>query len=95
LLAQTLFSADLVLSWLRMERLRYRINRAHDSLKQFFLQDGNTNRPNEIAIILAAFTDYECAKDEAALPFDGAIFEKLNPVLSKQWEGMKAQLNIK
>lgn len=95
LLAQTLFSADLVLSWLRMERFRYRTNRVHDSLKQFFLQDGSVATPNGMAIVLVAFTDYECAKDEAAFPFDSDIFNKLNPLLSKQWEEMKIQLNIK
>jgi len=95
LLAQTLFSADLILSWLRMERFRYRINRVHDSLKQFFLQEGNIEKSNGMAIVLVAFTDYECAKDEAAFPFNSDLFDKMNPILSKQWEDIKVQLNIK
>jgi hypothetical protein len=95
LLAQTLFSADLVLAWVRMERFRVRTNRVHESLKQFFLQDGNIEKPNCIAIVLVAFTDYECAKDEATLRLDPAVFAKLNPVLSRRWEEMKMRLNIK
>jgi hypothetical protein len=94
LLAQTLFSADLLIAWLRMERFRFRTNRVHESLRQFFLQDGNVENPNGMAIVLVAFTDYECAKDEAAIPLDGAVFEKLNPLLSERWDKMKQQLNI-
>jgi hypothetical protein len=95
LLAQTLFSADLVLAWIRMERYRVRTNQVHESLRQFFLQDGSVEKPNGLAIVLAAFTDYECAKDEATLPLDSAVFGKLNEVFSKRWEEMKLQLNIK
>ena len=93
-LAQTLFSADLVLKLVRLERFRVRTGRVHDHLEQFFLQAGGVEKPNDLAVLIGAFTDYECAKDEAALPLEGKYFEKLNPTLSRQWEEMKARLKI-
>lgn len=95
LIAQTLFSADLTLAWVRMERFRLRTMRVHESLRQFFLQDGGVDKPNGLAIVLVAFTDYESAKDEAGLILDSDIFKELNPVVSRRWEEMKEQLNIK
>jgi len=95
ILSQTLFSADLILQWIRLERFRLRTNRVYARLEQFFLQNADINRPNDIAILLAAFTDYECAKDEAVLPLDSEVFEKLNPRLSTEWEEIKKRLGIK
>jgi hypothetical protein len=51
-------------------------------------------QPGDTAIVLAAFTDYECAKDEAVIPIDHKVFDRLNPALSKKWEGIKQRLKI-
>jgi len=93
-LAQTLFSADVILKWIRLERFSMRTNRVYAQLEQFFLQKGDTDNPNDMALMLSAFTDYECAKDEAVIPLDQNIFERLNPVVSKQWQEMQQRLNI-
>jgi hypothetical protein len=95
MLAQTVFSADLILEWIRLERLRMRAGRVHANLEQFFLQKGDIRQPSNIAILLAAFADYECAKDEAGIPLDPKVFRKLNPSLSKKWDAIKARLNIR
>jgi hypothetical protein len=94
LLAQTVFSVDVVLHWIRMERFSYRVNRVRQGLHQFFVQGGTAGDQNGLAITLAAFADYECAKDEAAMPIDGRLFKKLNPKLSKQWDQLRATLKI-
>jgi hypothetical protein len=93
-LAQTLFSADVVLNWFRMERFRFRTSQVHEQLRQFFLQGGSAKKPNGMAIVLAAFTDYECAKDEAAMPLDTAIFSRINTPTSARWEEIKQALGI-
>jgi low affinity Fe/Cu permease len=95
IIAQTLFSADLILKWIRLERFRNRANRVYEGFQQFFLQEGDTNKPNHMAILLAGFTDYECAKDEAVLPLDEKIFQKLNPALSVNWQQTRERLGIK
>lgn len=94
-LAQTLFSADLVLKLVRLERYRVRTIRVFDHLEQFFLQAGGNEKPNDVAILIGAFTDYECAKDEAALPLPSKLFLKLNPELSAKWEEMQRRLKLK
>jgi hypothetical protein len=93
-LAQALFSGDLILKWIRLERFRMRTSQVHEKLKQFFLQQGNVNRPNDLAILIAAFTDYECAKDEAATPLEKEVFDRLNPAVSAEWQQLKTQLQI-
>jgi len=95
MLAQTVFSTDLILEWIRLERFRIRTSRVHAHLEQFFLQSGNAEQPSDTAIVLAAFTDYECGKDEAVISLDQKVFDRLNPVLSKKWEGIKERLNIR
>jgi hypothetical protein len=95
MLAQTVFSADLILGWIRLERFRMRTSRVNAHLEQFFLQCRDAVQPGETAIVLAAFTDYECAKDEAVISIDSKVFNKLNPILSKEWEKVKRRLNIR
>ncbi|MDE3099498.1 MAG: hypothetical protein KGJ88_08480 [Verrucomicrobiota bacterium] len=94
LLSQTLFSADLILKWMRLERFRLRTCRVYAELEQFFLQGGDTKKSNDMAILLSAFTDYECAKDEAVIPLDQKTFNQLNGTLSKRWEEMQQRLGI-
>lgn len=93
-LAQTLFSADLVLKLIRLERFRVRTVRVHDQIEQFFLQSGGEEKPNDVAVLIGAFTNYECAKDEAAMPLKAKYFNKLNAELSQKWEEMKRRLNL-
>ena len=93
-LAQTLFSADLALKLIRMERFRVRTASVHAKLEQYFLLAGGIDRPNELAVLIGAFSDYECAKDEAALPLEGKYFDELNPELSREWDEMKKRLKL-
>ena len=91
---QTVFSADVILSWWRMERYRIRVSQVHEQLRQFFVQGGAAKKPNATAIILAAFTDYECAKDEASFPLSSSVFKAINPTVSAEWKQIKATINL-
>lgn len=93
-LAQTVFSADIVLRWLKMERFCFRAGQVHEHLRRFFLQGGKVRTPNGTAIVLSAFADYECAKDEAAIPIDSKIFNETNAVVSAEWIELKRTLRI-
>ena len=93
-LAQTLFSGDLVLKLIRQERFRIRTARVHKCLYDYFLLSSGAEKPNDTAVVIGAFTDYECAKDEAAFPLESEYFEKLNPELSRQWEEIKQRLKM-
>ena len=93
-LTQTLFSADIVVHWMKTESYCSRAARVRDRLRQFFLQGGNASTPEGLAIALIAFADYECAKDEAAMPLDEQIFQNLNPDLSTKWNKLRSELKI-
>ena len=92
--AQTVFSADVILSWWQMERYRIRASQVHEQLRQFFVQGGDATKPNATAIVLAAFTDYECAKDEASFPLSSSVFKAINPAVSAEWEKIKATIKL-
>jgi hypothetical protein len=93
-LAQTVFSVDVGLHWFRMERFNHRVARVHDALRQFFVQAGSGATQTGVAIALASFSNYECAKDEAGLAIDERIFNKLNPQVSKEWDDLRKAIGI-
>jgi len=93
-LAQTLFSADLLLKLVRLERFRVRTVKVYNQLEQFFLQLGGTEKPNDLAVLIVAFTNYECAKDEAAMPLETKYFKKFNAELSQSWIELKNRLHL-
>jgi len=93
-MAQTLFSADLVLKLIRLERFRVRTRAVYERLVDFFSLTGDAERPNHLAILVGSFADYECAKDEASLPLDLGIFEKKKQELTQEWEELKVRLRI-
>ena len=66
----------------------------YERLLQFFQQKGTVETPNGMALVLSAFADYECAKDEASLPLDQRLFESMNPPLSKKWDDLVRDLNL-
>lgn len=92
LFAQTVFSVDVVWHWLRMERFLMRACRVKRELHQLFMHGGIAGDKKGFAIALAAFSNYECAKDEAAMPLDGKIFEKINIQATKEWDELRARL---
>lgn len=93
--AQTLFSGGLLLDWLAMERFRSRTNAAREQLLQHFATTGAGEVTQAgTAVFLAAFSEYECAKDEAALPLESGTFRRLNPQLSQDWEEEKVALGF-
>lgn len=95
IIAQTIFSGDIILNWILTERFRWRAVKARDTLRSHFATaKTDLNSRADTAVFLAAFANYECAKDEAAVSLDSAVFEKLNPELSREWEEEMARLGI-
>ena len=94
LLSQTIFSADLALSWYRLEWFNLRVTRVQEHLHEFFVQGSTADQNDRLALALSWFTEYECAKDEAAVPIDLKHFDETNPVASAQWNEILAQLKI-
>lgn len=90
--AQVLFSEQLVSRWLRMEWLRSKTENIHQSLLSVF-RSGATPTAME-PHVWEAFSEYESAKTNAGILTSEKIFEKINPVLSVEWNQIKASANI-
>lgn len=90
--SQVLFSEQIVSRWLRLEWLRIRSEKTFDDVFKLF-----QTRPAAAQFNAHAFdavTMYESTKATAAITLSADIFEKLNPSLSNEWEGIKKALDL-
>lgn len=94
LATQSVFSGSIILQWFSMERFRLQTKECRQLLKQHYASSSERETLTSHAFILRAFTNYECAKDEFATPFSQKIFDKLNPMLAKQWETERNELGL-
>jgi hypothetical protein len=94
LATQSAFSGSVILQWFSMERFRLQTKECRQLLKQHYAGSSKRESLASHAVILRAFTNYECAKDEFATPFSQKIFDNLNPTLSKEWEAERSELGL-
>lgn len=90
--SQAIFSEQILSKWLRLEWLRIRAEKTFEDIFKLF-----QTRPSIIqfnAHALDAVTMYESAKATAAITLSSKIFDELNPVLSAEWDKIKATLRI-
>lgn len=90
--AQVLFSEQLVSRWLRMEWLRSKTENIHEGLLSVFRS--GTTPAAMVPHVWEAFSEYESAKTNAGILISERIFRKINPVLSVEWNQIKASANI-
>lgn len=90
--AQVILSSQIIARWVTMEWLRMQFEHSYSDLYNLFL----TNPKQQVfqARTLEALTSYESSKALSGVTLSSAIFEKLNPSLSQQWEIIKQKLNI-
>jgi len=94
-LTQTLFSADILARYLKIEILRARNASIYNDLYGHFLnQTSSAQSLPGIATILHSFASYETAKGSAALKQSSSIFHRLNPSLMEEWDIIRGQLGI-
>lgn len=92
--AQVLFSEQLLSRWVRMEWLRSRVERLYDDLYAL-IQSSSGSRSKEFrARVIEALIRYETSKAQAGLSLSSRVFSKLNPELSLKWESVCRQLGI-
>lgn len=91
---QVVFSAEVLVKWLRLEWLRVRsevvFNRMHN---HFALAKGGSAK-NAMATIIDAAIEYESAKAAAGLLLSTKAFGQINEEVSAKWEGIRKQLAI-
>lgn len=90
--SQAIFSEQILSRWLRLEWLRIRFEKTFDDVFKLFQTRPSMTHFNAHA--LDYVTMYETAKANAGITLSSKIFDELNPTLSKEWDTVKATLNI-
>lgn len=93
-ITQFVFSGEVLAGWISLELLRHRHANVYERYRDFFRHEIGGNTREGVATILDIFSDYESAKASAGIKLDTNIFNRLNPSLSKKWDGIKQQLNM-
>ncbi|MFH1985242.1 MAG: hypothetical protein ABIL58_25675 [Pseudomonadota bacterium] len=93
-ITQLVFSGEVIASWLKLECLRFRHERAYERLHAHFLHSIGGDQPCAIANVLDAFVAYESAKAAAGVLLSSKTFVQLNPDLTRKWEQIRDDLGM-
>ncbi|MGG5787933.1 hypothetical protein ACQ3VH_12775 [Bacillus pretiosus] len=98
ILAQTLFAGTLIPAYIRLEVLHSKNKAIYECLYDIFLlhqQDSSNGSEKRLsAKLLDCFVKYESAKAYSGVKQDSAIFHKINPEVTQEWEDIKQRLDI-
>jgi len=92
IITQIFFSGEIIISFIKIEMLRFENSSIYDKLYTYFLHDISSTTPRGIATILDLFTSYEVAKANASLKQSSKIFMQLNPRLTEEWKMIRNTL---
>ena len=89
-LFQVVFSSEVIIRYLSIERARCRFEYLFDQFHSLFLgsDGGSRNNTYFTVTVLALFAEYETIKARSMFKQSTKIFKELNPALSKQWENI-------
>jgi len=92
ILAQAVFSEQIISRCIRMEWMRMRFEKTYADLYRLFQSDPEPKIFNAMA--LESFSGYEAAKALGGITLSSKNFDRINPALSKEWELVRATLKI-
>jgi hypothetical protein len=90
--SQVLFTEQLFSRWFRIEWLRIRFEKVHDSLYKAF--QARPTADSLMATVLNELVIYESTKANGAITLSSKIFDQINPQLSAEWERIKGELGL-
>jgi hypothetical protein len=93
-LAQVLFSEDILSRWVRLEWLRNRSEKVFDSLQAMFVAKPAFSRPIAQSQAVDLFSLYETTKSTAAILLSSRLFHKHNVDLTAIWEQTRQKLGL-
>ena len=93
-LAQVLFSEDILSRWIKLEWLRNRSEKVFDSLNAMFVAKPAFSRPVAQSQALDLFSFYESTKSTAAILLSSSLFHKHNSELTSKWEQIRQKLGL-
>lgn len=91
---QFVFSGEIVMQWVFLERLHYKYNHIYNELHNNYLNkiDGNTIEGK--VTIINALVNYESAKASYGIKTSTKIFNEINPKLTHEWEKIRTLLRM-
>lgn len=92
IIAQIIFSEQLAANYIRTEYLRMRFEQLYDDI--YTLIQSKPKQHEFRVLTLQALVSYESVKISCSITLSKEIFERLNPILSKEWEKVKKALQI-
>jgi hypothetical protein len=93
-IAQVLFSEQIISRWLRLEWLRARSEQVFESFNRLFAWSDASWGSAGRAQAIEHFVFYETTKSTAAVVLSSRIFESYNSHLTGEWERIRARLGI-
>ncbi|WP_375199588.1 hypothetical protein [Bacillus sp. RS11] len=94
IVAQTLFTTGLVVSWIKLEVLRHSCGQIFNEFRQIFLANGLKANKKAISIILNLVFRYETTVASMGIQLSSKIFRGINSSVSEEWETVKRNINI-
>lgn len=88
--AQVLFSEDIISRWLRMEWLRVRSEKVYEDSSRLFLNRATFSGVAAQAQAVELFALYETTKARAGIEVSSKVFEANNSRLTKEWNERRA-----
>lgn len=94
IIAQTLFSGEIISKWLYMEYLRHENERIFEDMNNIFLSYIENKKVEFQAQIIANLVRYESVKAYCGIKQSSKIFLEINDETSSKWEEIKRDLKI-
>jgi len=94
IIAQTLFSGEVICKWLYMECLKNENEKIFDGLHNLFLSYSDSRKNEFTAQIIDYVVKYESVKSYCGIKQSSKIFFQINSEVSKEWEEIKKKLKI-
>lgn len=91
--SQAVFSEQVLAKWMRLEWLRGRFESTFEDVYRLFQSQPPVEQFNAMAF--EAVSKYETAKANAAITLSSKVFNEMNPVLSQEWDTVKAALDVR
>jgi hypothetical protein len=92
IVAQAVFSEQLLSRWIRIEWMRHRFEAIHSELYRLFQAKPTKDRFN--ALVWSLVGQYESVKANAAITLSRKIFERRNQVVSAEWQRIRTLLDL-
>lgn len=94
IVAQTLFSGEVICKWLYMECLKNENEKIFEGLHYLFLSYSDSKKNEFTAQIIDYLVKYESVKAYCGIKQSSKIFFQINSEVSKEWEELKKKLKI-